>query len=185
MAKHIDRIERLFEKSPVVDFKSIERLAGNYAKLLVHNMLKQGRIKKLGKGVYTRHDEASLTVFAFNPAYLGLQSALSHHGLWEQETIPVILTGKKARRGIRKVMGSNVLIRHLDKKYLFGFELCQEQGFYLPYSDVEKTFIDMIVFNQNIDPDVLKSMRRRMSKRRLGEYLKRYPKNIRERIAKV
>src|SRR3989344_9138445 len=94
---HLEKIERLFEKSPVVDFKSIERIIGknNYAKLLVSNLLKKNKIKKVGKGFYTKYDESSLSVFAFKPAYLGLQSALSFYGLWEQETIPVILTTKK------------------------------------------------------------------------------------------
>ena len=55
---YLKKIETLFEKSPVVDFKSLERIIGkaktsNYAKLLVYNLLKKGKIKKIGKGIYT------------------------------------------------------------------------------------------------------------------------------------
>ena len=94
---HLEKIEALFEKSPILDFKSLERIIGksknsNYAKLLVYNLLKKGKIKKIGKVVYTKHNEISLEVFSFKPAYLGLQSALSRYGIWEQETIPVIIT---------------------------------------------------------------------------------------------
>ena len=122
---HLEKIEALFNKSPVVEFKSIERIIGktknsNYAKLLLHNLLKKEKIKKIGKGVYTKHNEISLAVFSFKPAYLGLQSALSHHGIWEQQTIPVIITTKKVRRGIRKLMDGNVLLRNINKKYFFG-----------------------------------------------------------------
>src|SRR3989344_9378761 len=117
---YLEKIDALFKKSPVVDFKSIERIIGkskksSYAKLLVHNLLKKGKIKKIGKGVYTQHNEISLAVFSFKPAYLGLQSALSHHRIWEQETIPIIITSKKVRRGLRSLMGGNVLLRNINK----------------------------------------------------------------------
>lgn len=187
---HLEKIKDLFKKSPVVNFKSIERIVGksknsNYAKLLVYNLLKKGKIKKIGKGVYTMHNEISLTVFAFKPAYLGLQTALSHYGLWEQETIPVIITTKKARRGIRSLMGGNVLLRNTDKKHFFGIEYIKEGDFYLPYSDLEKTFIDLVVFNQKIDEKTLKKIKNRINKQKLRNYLKRYSLKIRERTTKL
>ncbi|MEK6961080.1 MAG: hypothetical protein AABX47_07955 [Nanoarchaeota archaeon] len=189
--KHIDSINRLFEKSPVVDFRTIERIVeskdksgrtGRYAKLLVSNLLRQGKIKKLAKGCYTRHDDNSLAVFCFKPAYLGLQSALSAHNLWEQETIPIIISAKKARSGVRDVMGGNVLVRRTGSERIFGYELMQEGDFYLPYSDIEKTLIDMIVFRQRIDPETMKRINRRIDPRRLTEYLKRYPPRIRKMV---
>ena len=187
---HIDKVKELFEKSPVVDFKSIQRIVragktrGNYAKLLVSNLLKRNYIKKIGKGIYTKHNESSLSVFAFKPAYLGLQCALSHFGIWEQETIPIILTTKKVRRGIRKIMGSNVLIRNIDKKHFFGFDFVKEGDFYMPYSDLEKTFIDMIVFNQKIDLIVLNKIKKEINKKRLNSYLKNYSPKIKKMILK-
>jgi predicted transcriptional regulator of viral defense system len=186
---HLKKIENLFDKSPVVDFKSIERIIGvnkksNYAKLLVYNLIKSGKIYKLGKGIYTKYPETSLAVFAFKPGYLGLQSALSFFGIWEQETIPVVLTGKKVRRGIRNIMGSNILIRNIDKRYLFGFDLQKEGSFYLPYSDLEKTFIDMVVFNQKMSDEVVKNIKRKINKNKLKKYLKKYSKNIQKRVEK-
>ncbi|MDP2925567.1 MAG: hypothetical protein Q8N99_04295 [Nanoarchaeota archaeon] len=183
---HLEKIEALFEKSPIVDFKSIERIVGkskksSYAKLLVYNLLKKGKIKKIGKGIYTQHNEISLVVFSFNPAYLGLQTALSHYGLWEQETIPVIITTKKVRRGLRNVIGGNVLLRNIDKKYFFGIEYIKEGNFYLPYSDIEKTFIDMIVFNQKMDEEVLKNIKNKINKKKLLNYLKKYSLSIKNR----
>lgn len=184
---YLEKVKKLFEESPVVDFKSIKRIVnskGNYAKLLVHNLLKKGKIKKIGKGVYTKYDESSLAVFAFRPAYLGLQSALSFYGLWEQETIPVILTTKKVRRGVRKVLGTNILVRNINKKYFFGFELLKEESFYLPYSNLEKTLIDLVVFNIKIDKEVLVKIKKKIDRKRLNSYLKKYPKNLRIRVLK-
>jgi len=187
---HLEKVENLFKKSPIVDFKSIERIIGkskksNYAKLLVSNLLKKGRIKKIGKGVYTIHDEISLAVFSFKPAYLGLQSALSHYGLWDQETNPIIITTKKVRRGIRTLMGRNILVRNIDKKYFFGIECIKEGNFYLPYSSIEKTFIDLIVFNQKFDEEVLKNIKKKINKSKLLSFLKKYPLNIRKRVMKL
>ncbi|MBU1204120.1 MAG: hypothetical protein KKG60_03585 [Nanoarchaeota archaeon] len=184
---HLGKIERLFDKSPVVEFKSIERIIGkkSYSKLLISNLMRKGKIKKIGKGVYTKHPESSLAVFGFKPAYLGLQSALSFHGLWEQETIPVILTTKKVRRGIREVMGSNILVRNIDRKYFFGFGLFKEGEFYLPYSDLEKTFIDMVVFNQPLDDDVLKEIQKKLDIKKLKNYLKKYNLVLRKKVEKT
>lgn len=187
---HLEKIEQLFEKSPLVTFSSIERIIqdkknrSNYAKLLVSNLLKKGKIKRISKGIYTKHNENTLAVLAFNPAYLGLQSSLSHYGIWKQETIPIILTTKKVRRGIRNIFGTNVLIRNINKKYFFGFEFVKEGNFYLPYSNLEKTLIDLIIFNQNIDTKNLNKIKRLINKKKLNNYLKRYPKKIKNRVEK-
>ena len=187
---HLDKVEGLFDKSPVVDFKSLERIVGknknsNYAKLLVYNLLKKEKIKKIGKGIYTKHNEISLAVFSFKPAYIGLQSALSHHGIWEQETIPVIITTRKVRRGLRVLMGGNVFLRNINKKYFFGWEYLEDGNFYIPYSDLEKTFIDMVVFNQKMDAETLKNLQKKIDKGKLLNYLKKYNSKIRERVMKL
>src|SRR3989338_5424330 len=108
--KYLATVMRLFDMSPVVDFASIKKITRNnaYAKLLIHQLVKKGRIHKLAKGIYSKHDNPELVVFAFKPAYFGLQDALSHHQLWEQETIPVIITSRHVRTGLRTVLGSNV-----------------------------------------------------------------------------
>jgi predicted transcriptional regulator of viral defense system len=194
---YLKKIEALFEKSPVVDFKSINRIIkekgkSNYAKLLISNMIKRGKIKKIGKGFYTKFDDISLSVFCYKPACLGLQSALSHHNLWEQETIPVIITTRKVRRGIRKIDKNNILIRNISKKYSFGFEYSKEENkniedrsFYIPYSDIEKTFIDMIFFRQKISEETLKNIKLEINKKKLQEYLKVYPVFFRKKVFSV
>jgi predicted transcriptional regulator of viral defense system len=187
---HLAKIESLFDKSLVVDFKSIERIVkvnnrtNNYAKLLISNLIKKGKIRKVGKGVYTKHNESAFAVFAFKPAYLGLQSSLSYLGLWEQETIPVILTTKKVRRGIRSILGSNVLVRNIDKRYFFGFDLVKEGNFYLPYSDLEKTVIDLVIFNEKIELKALKEIKKRINLEKLNTYLRRYPQSLKDKVKK-
>lgn len=176
-------VKELIEKSPVVDFASIERASKKgYSKQLVRNMVLSGKLKRLAKGCYTKYDEPSLAVYCFKPSYLGLQDAMSYHELWEQETIPVIITSRNVRGGLRKVMGTNTLVRRLGKNYMFGYELVGDGQFFLPYSDVEKTFIDMVYFKERISEESLLKFRERIDKKKLADYLKRFPERVRKRV---
>ena len=188
---HIDKVIELFNKSPVVDAKSIRRIVKSkknikqYSRHILKNLIKQNKIYSLTKGYYTKHDEISLAVFAFQPSYLGLQDALSQHNLWEQETIPIIITSKNVRTGIRKVMGRNILVRKINKKYLFGYEFKKIGNFNLPYSDIEKTFIDMIYFNEKYDVVLISDIKKKLNKNKLNDYLKKYPLKFRQKVEKV
>jgi predicted transcriptional regulator of viral defense system len=193
--KHLDYISKFFNKSPVVDFASINRIVRSkkkvkqYAKQIIRNLIKQGKIYKIGKGLYSVHRDTSLAVFGFTPAYLGLQDALSFHNLWEQETNSVIITSKNVRKGLRKVFGINIIVRRINPKYLFGFEYykypLEDRDIYIPYSDIEKTFIDMIYFKQPLDEETIEEFREKIVKKKLKEYLSRYPIKFRKRVEKV
>jgi predicted transcriptional regulator of viral defense system len=189
--KYLKEIEELFKKSPVVSFSSIERIVRKkrnvkqYAKQIVRNLIKKNKIKRLAKSYYTMYEDPSLAVFCFKPAYLGLQDALSFHNLWEQETIPVIITARKVRTGIRKILGANVLIKRLDKKFLFGFDYYKHGNFYLPYSDIEKTLTDMAYFKEHLYKEVIDNIKKKIDIKRLKNYMNAYPLAIRKKINKI
>lgn len=182
--KYLTQVEALIAKSPIISFRSIHKIIKNhqYTKQLIRNLIQKEKLKILAKGYYTTYDDISLAVFCFQPAYLGLQDALSYHSLWEQETIPIIITTKRIRTGLRTVMGNNILIRRIDKKYFFGIEYQQQDHFALPYSDLEKTFLDMVYFNERINKETIKEIIKNMDKRRLNSYLKAYPKKFQEKV---
>ena len=189
--KYLREVEDLLIKTPVVRFSSIERIVNKknnikqYAKQLVRNLIKKGKIKKLVKGFYTYYDDPSLTVFCFKPAYLGLQDALSFHDLWEQETIPIIITSNNVRPGNRKVLETNIQIRRVNKKYLFGFDYFKEGDFYFPYSDIEKTLIDMVYFKERLSSEAIRNFKNKINLKKLKKYLKIYPERIKKRILKL
>ncbi len=188
--KYLTKIEELFEKSPVVSFSDIDRIVRHkkdtdYAKQIVNKLIFRGKIKRLTKGCYTKFDEAGLSVLCFKPAYLGLQSALSFHKLWEQETIPVIITSKFIRPSIRKSIGMNILIRRAKKEYMFGYEYFDDSGFYLPYSDIEKTFIDFVVFRNRLSPEIIREFKKKINIKKINEYLKKYPERIRTKVRRA
>ena len=186
--KYLKDVKRLFEKSPVVRFSSILRIVRTkkkvkqYSKKLIRNLILKEGIRKLTKGYYTIYDDPSLLVYCFDPSYLGLQDAMSYHNIWEQEAIPIIITPRKVRQGVRKVLGMNVLIRRISKKYFFGFDYCKHKNFYLPYSDIEKTFVDMVYFKEKLSADVIKSIKKRIDKKKLNSYLKNYPEKVKRKV---
>ncbi len=187
--KYINEIRRFFKESPVVDINSlkkfIRRKNKSYIYLLISNLLKKAEIKKITKGFYSVYEDPSLIVFCFKPSYLGLQNALSFHNLWEQETNPVVITTRNLRNGIRRVFDRNVIIRKIGKKYLFGFEYYKDGDFYFPYSDIEKTFIDMVYFRQPLDKEVINEIKKRINIGKLNLYLKKYPKRFRGKVNKI
>lgn len=124
-------------------------------------------------------------VLCVQPAYLALQDALSIHGLWEQETIPVIITTRKVRQGLRSVFGSNIMIRRIDRRYYFGIEHVQQDDVALPVSNIEKTLPDLLYYKQYIRPDVLKKITKRINRTRLIEYLKLYPAEFGKRVKRI
>ncbi len=185
--KYVKKVGRLFEKSLVVSFRDIDRIVcekkeSSYAKQVIHSLLKSEKILQLTKGYYTKYPEISLSVFCFTPSYLGLQSALSFHGLWEQETIPVIITPRPVRQGIRQCMGGNILVRRTQRKYMFGSTFENDYGYYLPYSDIEKTLIDFFVFREKLSPEVVEKFREKIDRSLLRKYLSHYPQRIRVKV---
>lgn len=184
--KYINEIRRFFKESPVVDIESLKKFIKkknkNYIYLLINNLLNRGEIKKITKGFYSIYEDPSLIVFCFKPSYLGLQNAMSFHNLWEQETNPIVVTTRNLRKGVRKVFDRNVIIKRIDKKYIFGFEYYKNGDFYFPYSDVEKTFIDMIYFKLPLGKEVILGFRKKTDKKKLKVYLERYPKRFKKMV---
>ena len=153
-----------------------------YALLLLHNLEKRGEIHRVTMGWYSRLDDPVVSVFAFRPAYLGLQEALGLRGLWEQETNVVLVTPRSVRTGARNVLGSPVLVHRLERRRFFGFEYERYGGFSVPVSDVEKTLIDLVYFREPPDREVLTEVRKRADPAKLRRYLSAYPPRFGRRV---
>jgi hypothetical protein len=75
-----------------------------------------------------------------------------------------------------------VHIHRISTKHFFGFSPLQDGQFYLPYSDVEKTIIDMVAFRQALDTDMITKIKKRMDKDKLKTYLRAYSPEIKNRV---
>jgi len=182
--KYLPEIMELFKKTPVVTTRDIKLYLKQkgYSYLLLSNLVKQGKIKRITKGFFTIHDDPLTSVFCFRPAYVGLQEALSIHNLWEQETNVVIVTTRKVRIGIHEILGSNVLVHRINPKYFFGFTLLKYGEFFIPVSDVEKTLLDFIYFKQPLSKNTISEIKKNLDVNKLKNYLKVYPKLFHEKL---
>jgi len=182
----VSRVREFLRKTPVADIRSISLLTGSkqYAWFLMNYLVRRGEVNRLTKGYYTVHQDPSLFVYCLKPAYLGLQDAMSFHNLWEQETVPVVITCRRVRTGRREVLGHNVMVRRISKRYFFGFDFYQTGDFLLPVSDVEKTFLDMVYFGE-IRKEHLRSFKPRLSIPKLQKYMARYPLSFREKVVSL
>lgn len=182
----VDRILDYAKRTPVFDIKSVIKAVENkeYARVMLARLLKDGKIRRVTKGYYTIHEDPSILVYCLKPAYLGLQDAVSFHNLWEQETVPIILTSRKVRSGTRKILGSNAIIRRLSARHFFGYDYMKQGDLLLPVSDVEKTFIDMVYFRE-MRRDMLPAFRKRADRERLAGYLKRYDSKFTAKVMKL
>jgi len=181
---HLNKIREFLKSTPIFRTKDVELVVKNknYSYLILHKLAKKGEIKRITKGWYSLHEDPIISVFCFKPAYIGLQEALSFHELWEQETNVVIVTAKKVRTGIRKILDTNVVLHKIKQKYFFGFDYLKYENFFIPVSDVEKTLIDLVYFNEIPGKDVLKEIKKRINRKKLKRYLKNFPVRFREKV---
>ena len=156
--KYIKQIREFLKKTPVATLGDINMVVRNkpYSYLLANNMIKRGELNRIKKGFYSLHDDPTLAVFCYRPAYLGLNEALSIHNLWEQETVTIIVTAQKVKHRKIMVFENKVFLHRIKPKYLFGFEMVKYGDFFVPVSDIEKTFIDFVYFKKYLDKETIK-----------------------------
>jgi len=182
--KHIEKIRNFIKRTPVFSSKDIERITKNknYAHLILSKLENKGEIFRLIKGFYSSFNDPVFSVFCFKPSYIGLYDALSLRNLWEQETNTTIITTRRVRSGIRKILESNVFIKRIKSEYFFGFDYVKYGDFYIPVSDIEKTLIDLIYFKESLTWQILKNLKKKIEKKKLLKYLKSYPENFRKLV---
>jgi predicted transcriptional regulator of viral defense system len=182
--KHITKIRDFIKRTPIFSSMDIERIVKdkNYAHLILSKLTKKEEIFRLTKGSYSAFNDPTFSVFCFKASYIGLYEALSLRNLWEQETNTTIITIKKVRGGIKKILGTNVIVRRIKPKYFFGFDYIKYDNFYIPVSDLEKTLIDLVYFKESLTWQILKNLKNKIDKRKMLKYLKAYPKNFQKLV---
>ena len=85
---------------------------------------------------------------------------------------------------MREILGSNVNIRSVDSRYLFGSDLLKYGDLSLPVSDVEKTLLDFLYFGIKLDKEAIKGISERIDHRKLRIYASRFPREIAEKASK-
>ncbi len=187
--KYMKEFINSFSGKPVVEINDIKRFLkyrnanGNYYKIFITNLIKSKKLLRITRGAYTFYPEIEYVGFAFYPFYYGLEEALSLYGLWDQETNPVIITPRKVRNGIRQFQERNYIVKWIDRKMFFGYKYIKYDKFYIPVSDIEKTFIDLVYFKVHMYNDVMENLKEKINMKTLNEYLLRSPENIKKIVS--
>ncbi|MBI3859141.1 MAG: hypothetical protein HY296_02715 [Thaumarchaeota archaeon] len=186
-SRHLGNVRALIGKTPAFRARDAELIVGDraYAMLLLHHLAKKGEVHRITRGWYSKLDDPVVSVFAFRPAYLGLQEALSLHGLWEQETNVVLVTTLKVRTGPRTMMGSRVVVHRIDGSRFFGLEYLRYDGFFVPVSDVEKTLIDLVYFRASPGQEAIEALKKRVDRRKLNTYLREYTEGFGKQVLRT
>jgi predicted transcriptional regulator of viral defense system len=150
--------------------------------LLVNKTLKNKEIRRVGRGVYTFHDDITVAGFAYRPFYYGMEDALTYRNMWTQMSNPVVMTSLNVREGVRKFDGANYIVKRISPKFFFGFDIIKYYDYWIPVSDNEKTLIDLIYYKHGIRKEVLGPLTTSINKQKLEEYLKQYGSRFRKRV---
>ncbi|MFH0955169.1 MAG: type IV toxin-antitoxin system AbiEi family antitoxin domain-containing protein [Candidatus Micrarchaeota archaeon] len=189
--KYAKELREEFSKKPVFSLRDIrtrfaaKKISSAYANVLLNHLLKRNEMHRIARGFYSFHNDPNVIAFAIQPSYFGLQDALSFHGLWQQQTIPILITPRKIRSSFRLVLGSKVLVKRTQRTMFFGIEMKKYLDFWVPVSDPEKTLIDFFYFSQPLEKTVLKKLLKKTNPKKLREYLKQVPKKTRKKIEKA
>ena len=189
--KYLKDFREHFSEFPVFSvndarvFLKQRKIGRQYLSLLLHNLLKRNEIIRITKGIYTFRKGMETACFAFSPSYHALQDALSIHGLWEQETNPILVTPRKIRSGARNTAIGTVIVHRIKRSMFFGFSQQKYAGAWTQVSDIEKTLIDFAHFNEPLSREALGEIKKKINKKTLRAYLKRAPERTRKRVEKL
>ncbi|PIN85297.1 MAG: hypothetical protein COV47_02915 [Candidatus Diapherotrites archaeon CG11_big_fil_rev_8_21_14_0_20_37_9] len=154
----------------------------NYYSLFLANEMKNNRIFRLKQGFYSFTQNLEDAEKLFQPSYHGLQDALSIHGIWGQQTIPILITPRKIRTGTRTIMGQKILTRKISRKMFYGFESKKHHSTWISVSDPEKTLIDFAYYHEPLDEESIRNILKKADKTKIREYLKRTSKKTQKKV---
>ncbi|MCX6804155.1 MAG: hypothetical protein NTY48_06350 [Candidatus Diapherotrites archaeon] len=177
-------LREVFSNRDAALFLKSNGASKNYVSLFLNKLVAKGKIIRLTRGIYSFSRKIDFVEKAIFPSYHGLQDALSLHGLWGQQTIPVIITPRKFRSGERTVAGGKVLVRRINRRMFFGYESIPQFDFWVTVSDLEKTLIDFAYYNEPLSEEILVEIKKRIKKEKFVRYLKQSTKNLRNKIKK-
>ncbi len=180
-----------FNRFPLFRFSDAERFLTSigaspiYARKFMSIAVNNGLVYRITKGVYSMHNDINLVGFAFKPFYYGLGTALTYHGLWEQQATQTIITTKNVREGTRVFFGLNATVLRIPERLFFGFADEKYGNFHFYVSDVEKTLIDIVHYGFAIEDYAYVNLLRRANSMKIESYLKRCPERIKLGVRKL
>ncbi len=190
--KYAKQFMKYFSTFPAFTTKDVKLFlrkngAGSgYYKIFMHNMAKSGKVLPIMRGHYTLHDDPMMAGFAFSPFYYGMETALTHYKLWDYMTPISIVTTNRIKASSIELLGRNVTVRKIQRNKFFGYAMVQYgDSMHIPMADIEKTLIDSAYFHARFSKAVYAAMKKKIDRKKLDIYLKRYSAIVRRQVAGI
>lgn len=167
------KIKEHFSKVPVFTLGDVNQIISNrvYAKKLISKEAREGKIKKIKKGLYTFYEDPFLiSTFLLKPSYISSISALSYHHKISQIPNEIFCFTSK----LPKTYFFVTKINFFHTKYFFGFKLEKYSNFKIPIATPEKAIIDSI---GKVPLSIIEEAFEDLDMNRMLSYLKRIGKS--------
>ncbi len=173
--KYNDLIQKIIEK-PVFGVNDLvhQNMSRDYAKKILHELFKSGKIIRIERGKYTILDDAlTVATHLTEPCYVSMWSALSIQKLTTQVPFSVeIVTTRK--RFNRKIMFNNtpIIFYTVQSEMMYGYEnIIWKEHIRIPVAKPEKIVIDALYF-RTIAAEELSDIISTLNKKLLLSYAK-------------
>lgn len=130
------------KKQPIIKFNEIaRRVASNaYAKLMVHRLIKAGKLIKISKGYYSASENIfSVASGIYFPSYISGLSVAYMYGT--TEIIPITITVVTSKKH-KKIYFMNYIIEFVKSKDVWGYHKEGEGNTTMFIADYERSLID-------------------------------------------
>jgi len=150
--KYKNLIKKVIEK-PVFGVSDLihQNIPQQYAKKILHELYKSGKITRVERGKYTILDDPLIiATHLTEPCYLSMWSALSIHKLTTQIpfSVEIVTTRKRFNRKIL-FKDTPIIFYTAQPKMLYGYEnIIWKDNVRIPVAKPEKIVIDALYFNK-------------------------------------
>ena len=173
--KYKNLIQKVTEK-PVFGVNDLvsQNMPRDYAKKILHELFKSGKITRVERGKYTVLDDAlTVATHLTEPCYVSMWSALSINKLTTQVPFSVeIVTTRK--RFNRKIIFNNtpIIFYTVQSEMMYGYEnIIWKEHVRIPVAKPEKIIIDALYF-RTIAAEELSDIIATLNKKLLLSYAK-------------
>lgn len=154
--KFIDLKNRLSQNA-LIDIRNVINIFDSIDRRRLYEWQKKGYIKKLTNNFYifsdTKINDPFLKMIGnkiYSPSYIGLESALSFYGFIPEAVFQITSITSRKTRNIETPV-ANFNYRSIHKRLFWGYQLNTETEHVFFISDPEKTILDLLYLNPNLD----------------------------------
>lgn len=173
--KYKNQIQKAIKK-PVFGVNDLanQNISRLYAKKILHELFKSGKIIRIERGKYTTLDEPYIiATHLTEPCYISMWSALSIHKLTPQIpfSLEIVTTRKRFNR---KIIFKNtpIIFYTAQPEMMYGYvNIIWNEDIRIPVAKPEKTIVDALYF-QTISYEDLSEIINMINKKTLSNYAK-------------